>query len=530
MKYFQRWILHPFLISLYPALFLLANNLHYLEPVSSLRTLLVIIVLSNFLLLFMFLLIRHFYKSALVTSSIFFMFFFYGHFRSVLLSNGLSKIPLINHKFLIPIWFAMLSLVIWWIIRRAKNILDLTAFMNIISIALITLVTIQGILYRNTEIPRGKQLGVKSFADQLIPPPVGQRPDIYYIILDGYPSTRLLKEAYKIDNTGFIDELIKRGFFIAQCARSNYPNTSYSMASSLNFDYIPPVGEQFLEKGHTWRSFGPYVHENSVKETFRDLGYKTVTFDSYYQWLNTPESDIFITSRNDHDLLLGQIKNLFLGNLNEYEEMLVNTTPFVRWKTVLGKVKQALGRSTTNIIGSEEMEVKGTMNLGEQKILYEIYNNNLEKLPTISSIHGPKFIYAHLLTTHQPFLFAKDGGFSPDQSIDGYRSSIEFTNQSILNSIDTILKNSKIPPVIIIQGDHSLTGTEDAFGILNAYYLPGDASKNLYPQISPVNTFRVIFNSYFGGNFPLFEDKSYWIHDFQGRLSPEMVPPVNTCE
>jgi len=31
----------------------------------------------------------------------------------------------------------------------------------------------------------------------------------------------------------------------------------------------------------------------------------------------------------------------------------------------------------------------------------------------------------------------------------------------------------------------------------------------MYNNISPVNTFRVIFNHYFGTNLPLLKDKSY---------------------
>jgi hypothetical protein len=32
---------------------------------------------------------------------------------------------------------------------------------------------------------------------------------------------------------------------------------------------------------------------------------------------------------------------------------------------------------------------------------------------------------------------------------------------------------------------------------------------SLYKSISPVNTFRVIFNEYFGGNYELLDDRSY---------------------
>jgi len=45
--------------------------------------------------------------------------------------------------------------------------------------------------------------------------------------------------------------------------------------------------------------------------------------------------------------------------------------------------------------------------------------------------------------------------------------------------------------------------------ILSAYYLPDRGNKLLYSSISPVNTFRVIFNYYFGTNLDLLPDYTY---------------------
>ena len=68
---------------------------------------------------------------------------------------------------------------------------------------------------------------------------------------------------------------------------------------------------------------------------------------------------------------------------------------------------------------------------------------------------------------------------------------------------------------IIVQGDHGprlgltdeveTSDVEDRFGILNAFYLPGDAELKLYPSISSVNTFRLILSEYFDANYPLLE-------------------------
>jgi hypothetical protein len=68
-----------------------------------------------------------------------------------------------------------------------------------------------------------------------------------------------------------------------------------------------------------------------------------------------------------------------------------------------------------------------------------------------------------------------------------------------------------VPPIIIIQGDHGpwLQSKEKRMWILAAMYLPGHEDK-LYSTITPVNMFRLVFNSYFGGKYELLKDVSYF--------------------
>jgi hypothetical protein len=88
---------------------------------------------------------------------------------------------------------------------------------------------------------------------------------------------------------------------------------------------------------------------------------------------------------------------------------------------------------------------------------------------------------------------------------------LTFLNKKMLEAVDAILSNSETPPIIVIQGDHGpwLQTKEKRMWILNAYYLPGNEDK-LYPAISPVNTFRLIFNTYFEGNYDMLPDISYF--------------------
>ena len=76
-----------------------------------------------------------------------------------------------------------------------------------------------------------------------------------------------------------------------------------------------------------------------------------------------------------------------------------------------------------------------------------------------------------------------------------------------------------------------MLGSKDAWGILNAYYLPGIGQGDLYPTISPVNSFRVVFNQYFGGKFPLLPDLSFQTKKIINTLEliPTPEPNIPRC-
>jgi hypothetical protein len=78
------------------------------------------------------------------------------------------------------------------------------------------------------------------------------------------------------------------------------------------------------------------------------------------------------------------------------------------------------------------------------------------------------------------------------------------------DSLKALIAGSATPPVILLQTDTAplFTRGSDQFKILSAYYMPGHTDK-LYPSISPVNSFRVVFNTFLGTDYPLLDDVSY---------------------
>ncbi len=152
-------------------------------------------------------------------------------------------------------------------------------------------------------------------------------------------------------------------------------------------------------------------------------------------------------------------------------------------------------------------------------------------------IPGPKIVFAHIVSPHPPFVFDASGnpiqpprGYSLGDGDDfegdvreyrrGYAGQVQFADRMLEDAIDSLLANSKKPPVIILQGDHGPGSNLDwsspddsclweRTSIFNAYYLPG-GSDELYPEISPVNSFRVVLNAFFGADLPLLPDRTYF--------------------
>jgi hypothetical protein len=233
-----------------------------------------------------------------------------------------------------------------------------------------------------------------------------------------------------------------------------------------------------------------------------NLGYRTVAFSSGVSLSEIHDADIYLSRYSEH--------------LNDLETVLLSTS--------VVQVPIDLFQLDTPLNG---------YHADRERVLY-----TFEHLAQVSSIDGPKLVFAHIVAPHPPFVFDRNGQpVQPDRSyflgdaedyrgdaqeyVRGYAEQLTFVNQRVLDTVDAILANSTTPPVIILQGDHgpgaffdwNLTSDSclwERFSILNAYYLPQGGAARLYETITPVNSFRVVFDIYFGTELGLLEDRKYF--------------------
>ncbi len=474
-------------LSLFPVLSLLGINIAETAPEEALRSILVSLVLGGGVLLLAYPLFRGWHRAALAAAIFLIIFFSYGHVYNLIKQIALGEMLLGRHRFLGPLGFVLLLAGWWWV----KTLADPGTYSRTLNL-FAALLLVYPILQISPALVQSLRTALAGQENRLEERPLvspGDLPDIYYIIPDAYTRDDTLLDFYQYDNSPFLEELEARGFYIARCSQSNYARTYLSLSSSLNMDYVQTLSPQNDSERLT-----KLIKRSRVRQTLESLGYTMVAFDAGYFRTQWPDADIYVSVKDDPTR-----SSAGLLGFNEFETILVETTAL----RFLLDGNLALGGELLEFVYES-----GRL---------ERYNRTqylLDNLSAVAAVPGPKFVFAHLPAPHEPYIFSPTGEFIPDQEayIPGYPDQVAYINSRLLEAVDVILGSSETPPIIILQGDHGGFETKADFRrlhILNAYYLPGGAEP-LYPAITPVNTFRLIFDEYFGEDLGLLPDVSYY--------------------
>ncbi len=461
-------VIYPILLAVFPVLFLYTQNIDQTTAQQALSPLRYAVLGTLVVWLLFYLLIRNIFKAGLATTLLVMLFFFYGRFYALLEDRGVS----IPHSILLPLLVLVLGYLVYFIKVRRRDFQSTTKVLNLIAVVLILTNVFNIASYQIDKPIPANQVALSQPADTMAAVSTEAQPDIYFIILDEYASPTVMKDLFGYDDSEFMNDLKSQNFYLASDSQMHNNETIRAVASILNMEYTPesePIEVTYQR-----------IENNAVVSFLRSKGYQYIYFGQWYD-----EQRYQIPADISFNFYAAAEK----GTLTpEYSSILWNTTALRPFYNYL---------------------------FGDQ---YEGYYRNgllntLSQLEKVPEMPGTKFVYAHLLCPHPPFVFGANG--EPVASTKYYEVTDKqyylgqyiFISQEIEKAVQEILDKSSSDPIIIVQSDHGPRWTDQWEQILNAYHLPGDGNILLYPNISPVNSFRLIFNHYFQTSYEMLEDR-----------------------
>lgn len=336
-------------------------------------------------------------------------------------------------------------------------------------------------------------------------------PNIYLIMLDGYPRADTSEDLLEFDNSSFEDALLHRGFDIANGARSNYNKTWLTLASMLNGAYVADLlGDQPIppdDQTHI-RWLYALINDARMLEAVRERGYSVATIPAPITTTSLSSADEYI----DH------------GHLTELEAKIIWSSPVAQ--LFADQLATALFANQRGLI---EDSLETAAELAE------------------SSTPQPRFLLAEVHSPHPPFALAElDPGEPPMPdcfpekcslwqatieelaiSFDEYRSrmvlQLTALNLLVLDAVDRIIAADP-EAVVILWSDHglrySLADPNEHFRSFLAARTPG--FDGLFPEDeSPVNLLRRLFSAYFDADLPPLPYRAWFSNwDFTLQLTP----------
>lgn len=511
MNRLEKFAFHPLLIAAYPVVALLAYNIDQVRPADALRSLGAALLFALAVWLAGRVLLRKRERAALVASLLVALFFSYGHVYNFLEQTPLWGLHLGRHRLLMPLWLALAGLGVWWAARPRRNLATLTRGLNLVSAVTLALPLLQLGSY-------GLRVATTGAAPASLPPAMEglrrpeQAPDVYFIILDGYGRQDILQQEYGLDNTAFLAGLAEMGFTLPGCNRSNYAQTELSLTSALNLNYLGDLGLKLSPDSTDRAPLRPYLHHSLARRALESLGYTFVAFDSGFFRTQLEDADVYLSPANTG-----------FGGLNGFESMLIRTSAGL----ALTEASAALPRWFASDV---DAYTKAQL---RQRINYIF--DELAELP--QNISGPKFVFAHVMGPHEPYVFGAQGEevsypnkTTPQQGIEGYRNEVTYLNRRTLEALHALLEKSSLPPVIVLMGDHgpSWTTTVGRMSNLMALYLPGEAGGRVAPTVTPINAWRGIFDAYFGTHLGTVADASYF-SSYDAPYRFQTIAPEEGC-
>jgi sulfatase-like protein len=324
--------------------------------------------------------------------------------------------------------------------------------------------------------------------------PAEGAPDIYVILLDGYPRADVLARRFETDNATFVNDLAASGFKVGTHNHSNYVFTQLTLASMFQMRLVQDI--------------------DVLKPLLDVLGahpgalHAAITEGQVFDALDAAGYEIVATSAGYGHVSLRGVADRFLdhGEMTDLERSILNRTWLVE---ILG----ALDATVYSAPQAQRLEhafedIAGLAAERRDHPLFAFVHVPAPHLPVIVDAAGrPLPLPLRVFDAQDAASFA----MSDDEFAAAYAGEISYLNQHVLEAVHTLQSDSARPPVIVVMSDHGYThdvhqvDVQARFGNLFAAFTPGTPDLFAEPP-TPVNLFPVLLNRYVGTDFPLSTD------------------------
>ena len=479
--------IHPILFGIYPVLFLWSQNVGEVAPYdigdAFWLTLFGALVTTAVVAA----VFRDRRRGALVVAPILLGALVYGHIAELGVRSDIQ-----NFAWLAIVIAAMVGAVKLsrhWLARLDTALLRIATILVVVSLVTIVPTEVEEALTPDPVVAAGRILPGATTAPTR---------DVYWIVLDRYGSDRSFEAEYGVSNP-FTPWLRERGFEVLDDSHANYVATALSMSTTLN---MTPLDELASEVPTGSRSYAPTysaLQGSLVVRQFQALGYRYLHLGS---WWNPTRTDAAAD------------RNYNADGVSDFTSVLVETSV---WPVAL----EAFGETEEPVPSESAKHLK-----------HNTYA--LDQLERIRGESGPKFVLAHILLPHPPYVFDRDGRYIPPEEQatldehDLWHRQLDYTNSRLQRFLEPLLALPEDRrPIIILQADEgpwparygkdkyefdwneaTADELEAKFGILNAWYVPGDTDLRLRPSQTAINTFPILFEQYFGiDDYPELPDR-----------------------
>jgi hypothetical protein len=494
---------HPWLLAVFPVLRLYMENLTDVEPGELVLPLLAVLALASVGMLVATRLVHDRRRAAIIVSAILVPALSFG-----LMVEILPAWLEASRYLLLALVVAAIIFAIVVALRVRGQLGAITSALNLASLVLVVVVAVPAARGAADAL----RLGAAPIEDPQTPveaaPGVTAGRDIYHLVFDRYGSERGLRTGYGFDNAEFMDWLREQGFQVLDDAHANYTWTTLSMASTLAMSHLDPIAEATGPDSRNMAPVDRRLAENRAGAFLQELGYRYIHLAAWFG----PTRDSAIADAVFHP--------------SQEVDLTSQLTELSVLPTLLGRA----GTTTQEQLGRHATAV-----------LYEH-----DQLEAIRDMPGPKYVLAHMFSSHPPYVFLADGRIDPERATFG--SQLTFTNGYLRRWLEPLLAlPEEERPIIILQADEgpyprpvardavgfdwdAATDEEliTKFGILSAWLLPGpEGEAPLRSDMSAINTYPELFRRYFGASvedapdrtFASPRDRPYDLTDITERLA-----------